>query len=418
MTGCSKVGELSEYFTKDKKVHNREADRKLYDAIQRDDIEGIDQALSEGADIDDLSSSAVDGNYTNPVAIALFEGQNRQTAKHLLEKGANPDHELLYGVTVLTYAVMNDLYDLAKYMLENGANPNARDDMNNSTAMDYAVQNIAETRNLIEMIELLFSYGAKPNAKTVAYLLTYNEENLDDVDDIAEGRDRYKVVNYLVRKMLEEDLETGLNSAFEAAITGDSKSLLKILIYDGVEDKYKDITLEYAAAFCNKEVLAYMFDHGYSYRYRASDDSTLLMIAAYGNNVETMSYLYDLGIGIEETSCYSMQLGVEDSKETALLYAVEQQSHDTTKWLLEHGAAIGGGVNIKDVNHYLAHELWMLAEQCDTQMLKLFVDQGYVISENDAQEMIRSAGGLTRRGHSNPNYDEFVSYVNSVVSKD
>jgi hypothetical protein len=268
------------------------------------------------------------------------------------------------------------------------------------------------------MIELLLSYGAKPSTKTIAYIFTYYVDNIDDADDIDLFHEQYEVANYLVKKMSELKLDTGLDLALEVAIKGDSKSLLNYLKKDKVKDKYRGLTLEFATAFCNKEVLSYMFDHGYFYHYRASDDSTLLMIAACGNNVETMSYLYELGIGIEEGNCYSMQLGIEDSKETALLYAVEQQSHDTAKWLLEHGATIGGGVNIKDVNHYLAHELWMLAEQCDTQMLKLFVDQGYVISENDAQEMMRSAEGLGRRGHSNPNYDEFVSYVNSVVSKE
>ena len=417
LSGCSKVGEFSEYFTKEKKVQNKEADRKLYDAIQRDDIEGIDQALIEGADINDLSASAVDGRYTNPVAIALFEGQNRQLAKYLLEKGADPDQEIQYGVTVLTYCTMNDLYDLAKYMLENGADPNIKDDVNNFTALDYAAQNISETRNVIEMMDLLISYGAKPSKKTVALLLT-NTDKIDETEVFSCVRERYNAANYLVRKMSEDNIDTGLDPSLEAAMKGDSKLLLQYLKKDKVKDRNKNVVLEYATAFGNKDVLSYMFDHGYDYEYRTPDLSTLLMVAAFGNNVETMSYLYELGIEVNDTNNYPMQVGIENSKQTALHNAVRQQSHDAVKWLLEHGAIIGAGVDIKDKNHYYANELWELSHNSDIELLKLFVEYGYYISENDAQAMIDTAGGLPSRGHSNPNYDEFVSYVNSVVSKD
>ena len=416
LSSCSKVREFSEYFDKEKKVQNEEADRKLYDAIQRDDIEGIDQALLEGADIDDLSPSAVDGRYTNPVAIALFEGQNRQLAKHLLEKGADPDQEIQYGVTVLTYCAMNDLYDLAKYMLDNGADPNIKDDVNNATALDYAAKSIKETKNVIEMMDLLISYGAKPSEKTVAFLLT-NIDDIDFRDEFDCMRESYKAANYLVKKMSEDNIDSGLEPSLEAAIKGDSELLLKYLKKDKVKERYKNAVLEFAAAFCNKDVLSYMFDHRYDCEYRTTDLSTLLMLAAFGNNVEIMSYLYDLGIEVNATNNYPMQIDVEDSKQTALYYAVRQQSHDAVKWLLEHGAIIGAGVNIEDKDHYCAKELLELSQNCDIEMLKIFVNLGYYISENDAEVMIRSAGGLTRRGHSNPNYDEFVSYVNSVVSK-
>lgn len=419
LNGCSSDGD------KESLIHkilwaggtepNEEADSALYKAVLDDDFNGIDQALKDGANIDGLSSGAVEGSYNNPFAIALFEARNKGTAKYLLQKGADPNAEIQYGVTVMMYGVMNDNYDLVKFMLENDADVRKKDYVNHETALDYAAWYIEDEENCIEMVDLLLKYGAKITDQTVKLAVCEGDASLAMLDEVLPN---YSSIHHVVTKAKEYGVHSGLSKALEAAIIGDSDQLIKLVKADKVKEKEKDFILCYAAGYCNSETLKCMFKHGYSMD-TTDRVHSLLMIAAMCNNVENLDYLYEQGLDMEAKTIYPVASGREEEiHETALYLAIEREAVDTSRWLVKHNALFTGGlVDIKkDEDHGKVAELSALAENCDVAMLKMLIEEGYCINQGDIKILNNGADCLLRRSHCNKEkYETFKAYVKDLA---
>lgn|GEM_PF-4309330 len=418
LSGCGSDGDKESLIHKilwaGGKEPNEEADSALYKAVLDGDFDKIDQALKDGANIDSLSSGAVSGTYNNPFAIALFEARNKGTAKYLLQKGADPNAEIQYGVTAMMYGVMNDDYDLVKFMLENGADVTIKDYVNHETALDYAAWYIDDEENCIEMVDLLLKHGAKITDKTVKLAVCQGDASLAMLDEVLPN---YTSVHYVVTKAKEYDVHSGLSKALEAAIIGDSDKLIKLVKADKVKEKEKDFVLCYAAGYCNPETLKCMFQNGYSMD-TTDKVHSLLMIAAICNNVENLNYLYEQGLDIEAKTNYPVSVGRDEPiYETALYLAIEREAVDTSRWLVRHNALFTGGlVDIKkDEDHGKVAELIALAENCDVAMIKMLIEEGYCINQSDIKILNNGANSLLRRSHCNKEkYDAFKAYLKDL----
>ncbi|MBL1147964.1 MAG: hypothetical protein HND56_04080 [Pseudomonadota bacterium] len=123
--------------------------KRLFQAVEDEDIAGIDAALKDGANINAhdgfgetlliravhkhpkilhhlLKNNAdvhvVDNFFNAPISIAVF--YNRQEAACLLlAHGSDADHVNNYGETPLIYTAKYDYPEMAKLLLKHGADP-------------------------------------------------------------------------------------------------------------------------------------------------------------------------------------------------------------------------------------------------------------------------------------------------------
>jgi hypothetical protein len=100
-----------------------QATKDLFQAAMSGNIEGIQLALKEGADI-----NAVDQSHESALSIAIFYCDDDQllmlTTAYLLDHGADPDFRGKDNTGVLFHAALRMNPELMKMLLERGANPN------------------------------------------------------------------------------------------------------------------------------------------------------------------------------------------------------------------------------------------------------------------------------------------------------
>jgi Zn-dependent protease with chaperone function len=103
----------------------------LMRAAYNDDVEQINQLISEGAD---LEAKDIEGSTALDWAVY---GYSYEAAETLLEAGANPNTSDEYGSTPLINAVFNEDTEMVKLLMKYGADPNIKDHEGMS-AIDHA----------------------------------------------------------------------------------------------------------------------------------------------------------------------------------------------------------------------------------------------------------------------------------------
>jgi ankyrin repeat protein len=97
------------------------------------DLDGIERALEQGADI-----NARDAANLTPLMIACDSQANSSTVRLLLDRGADPTLEADTGITALYNAVNGDNADLVEVLLSAGVNPDHA--LNGETVLDLAIR--------------------------------------------------------------------------------------------------------------------------------------------------------------------------------------------------------------------------------------------------------------------------------------
>ena len=125
----------------------------LFEAVYRDDLEGMKDLLAEGADV-----NAMDKDGNTPLHIVTHSG-HKEMIKLLISNGAHVNAKDEGGWTPLHFAASGGHKEIAELMLANGADVNAKD------FSDYTPLHRAAGGGHNEMIKLLISNGADVNAK-------------------------------------------------------------------------------------------------------------------------------------------------------------------------------------------------------------------------------------------------------------
>lgn len=128
-----------------KKTESRDLVNKLIDACRAGDQRGIETLLDHGADI----NAHVVGGTLTPLAAAVDVG-NSDTVQLLLNRGANPKHELIV-------AVYGENIPLVEMLVKHGADPN------HAEASNYSPLIAAVDRRNVEMTQCLIRLGADVN---------------------------------------------------------------------------------------------------------------------------------------------------------------------------------------------------------------------------------------------------------------
>jgi ankyrin repeat protein len=110
-----------------------ELNHKMIIAIRSNDFKAIDLLLNEGAAIDYKDSIGGFTLLTN----AIFY-KNIESAKYLVEKGADVNLAAKNGISPLMMAIQNKDLEFVKFLIEKGAEINARD-VDDETPLQYAI---------------------------------------------------------------------------------------------------------------------------------------------------------------------------------------------------------------------------------------------------------------------------------------
>ena len=249
-----------------------------------------------------------------PLVFAAREG-DVETAKVLLDAGADINQTTEYGWTPLLVATNNRNYKLAAMLLERGANPNIANkggwtplylatDNRNIEGGDYPVPK--PDLDHLEIIKALLEKGANPNAKI---------------------RD-----NTLTRTIftMQWFFEPGATAFVRAAQSSDV-ALMKLLLSKGADPKiptdFKDTALTAAggigwvegvtyerSAKENLEAVRLLLDLGLDPNWANKDGRTALMGAAHKGRNDVIMLLLDRGAKLETRDHGSRDTGNAASK--------------------------------------------------------------------------------------------------------
>ncbi len=184
---------------------NPEADRALVVSIREGDMEAVQQALSDGADV-----NSKDMMGDNPLHAAAMNGQ-KEIAELLIAEGAEVNAKGKPGRTPLHWAAYDNHKETVVLLIGKGADVNARE-KNGETPLHHAA-----AYGNSEISELLINKGADVNAMN-----NQNETSLDWSKQRETGK--YKGVN---GKEINEGIDKNILKKLNARKETNSTLLLK-----------------------------------------------------------------------------------------------------------------------------------------------------------------------------------------------
>jgi ankyrin repeat protein len=141
-------------------------------AAAENHVGAVRTLLDAGADL--RARSTGEGAFT-PLLFAVRSG-SLDTARLLLESGADPDDELSGGMSALVLAIANAKFAVAALLLDNGADPNAAAQgwtalhqmtwtRRPNTVLTFPVQAARDAIDSLELTRKLLAHGADPNLR-------------------------------------------------------------------------------------------------------------------------------------------------------------------------------------------------------------------------------------------------------------
>lgn len=329
-------------------------------------IADIEQKISEGHDIAQLSSSAFDA-----VSWALIEKVDNKTVKYLLTKKGNDVNKLTHdGRTYIFWAAYKGNLSMMQYLVRKGAKTDIID------SHGYSVLNFAATTGQLDtkLYDFCIENGAKiteeknhsganalllvaPFIKDIKLIDYFTSKGLDlhSKDNKGNG-----IFNYAAKKgnieLLQQLIDLGvshknLNSengnAMLFACQGTRGHTNGLEVYQFLESvgvnpnvKTKSGTTPlHSIAYRNKDLNLYKYfiSKNVDPNQTNEDGNTALMNATNGNNLSIVSYL------AKRTKVINHQ---NNDGKSALTYAISRNKSNIVDFLIKNGA----DVHITDKN--------------------------------------------------------------------
>jgi ankyrin repeat protein len=370
LSACSVIDNITE------KVTGTDADKKLLCGIEYNNIEAINEAIEEGAHINKMSGITV--GESNPIMYAFKESKTN-VEEYLIKRGADVNYaDKEKGVSLLMNMAYNCDSNLCRLLIKKGAKVNKTDNYGD-TALDYAVKTFKTEKELGPIVTMLADNGAKFTTKTLKNALKGGRP----ADNI-EGDCRYGIVRKVLKEAIRAGYKSGIESAFESAILGDSSRLNWLINHNKIKKKYKKQILFYTAAFGKPDTMKNLKNKGLWIDYVTNnDDNFLFSIAAQYGNLDMVKYLISIGEPINRLNY---------NHESALLLAVRNNQYDVAKWLIKNKASI------KPVNFdsgFIRDVLTEASLNGNIKMIKLILANGYTINKtrlNNAMNVAYNEG--------------------------
>lgn len=336
----------------------------LYYAINSENEELVRECIESGVDINQAKGGSillVQKDWLTE-AVNLGYGDSMRTIKMLLDSGADVNQKDILGFSPMMRACgadyENNYYaiDHVKLFLEYGGDINLRSKQGLSS-LDYAVQCWD-----VETVKMLIEKGGEVTRKTFEIA----KETYSDYTD-------FSMIHLIAEQMKSSKIDMGLDPMTEAALLGNSESVIQQTGEAGLNNNNREQVTAYAAAFCSPETMQALISKDIAY-----DDT--LSVAAENGNVPMMKYL--IGIG--------MDVNAEDSYEyTPLFNAVYNGRYEAAELLFSKGADIEDKTSDSysygmDLAEYAAYD-------ADVKMLDLLVKNGLYLNDKNRFTLINDA---------------------------
>lgn len=162
-------------------LYAQSANEKLFDSIKKGDAKLAGEALKEGADINLTDKS----NSRSVLMLAISFGQT-ETAKLLIEKGADLTAADSKGDTPLLIACANNRVELIKLLLAKGADPDKTNNDRHSAITKSLSKRFNETAKIImeagvpfKLTQHLFNAVARTRSEELILLLKEKSVHTD-----------------------------------------------------------------------------------------------------------------------------------------------------------------------------------------------------------------------------------------------
>lgn len=344
-------------------AQTRAIDKQFLDAVQNRDVAKINEALSQGANVN--AHETTNGHFALQYAI---NWPDASLVKLLLDKGANVNEADELGYTALIDASREggpEYTTIVKQLIERGADVHA----SNDAAIFGAVKG-AEP----EVVELLFSKGAPVNARNL-------KEDGDTVLITAASGGSVETLEMVLAagadiKATNDKGQTALMKA----VTLDHRytpaqrlPMIELLLQKGanINDRDKNgftpllhsvvqFMSEAGGVISHPEVVKLLLDRGADVHTKNNDGNTALLLTAgvWHGPIEIPRLLLEKGVDLNGQNMKGV---------SALMIAAQKGKLDVVQLLIERGA----NLNLKDAEDSTAMDYAVSEGQSDVAKLLL-----------------------------------------------
>ena len=289
------------------------------------------QDLVEHLTVNDPKQVHATGGHCNTPFVAALATGHFQTAKFLVDNGADPNVRGYYNTTPLLSAAFNGDLETVQVLLKCKADMNARND-NGENALHNASHGYSENigPSLSKVALLLLKHGANVTARM------NKDKGHSTPLHIAARYGRIEVAHVLLQhgaNVGTKDRDGG--TALHRAAQYGKFEVVRVLLQHGADVGTKDrdgrTALHQAVQYREVEVGRVLLQHGPDVGTEDRDDRTALRQAEY-RKVEVVHVLLQHGADV----------GAKDRDDrTALHQAVKYGEVEVVRMLLQHGADVG-----------------------------------------------------------------------------
>lgn len=361
-TSCAALGNLL--------MSSRGVDLKLYEGIILGNLEMINEALEDGANINKITGRLPSDSI--PIWIAVKHATSDRILKYLINRGADVNIPKENGTSLLGYWANNTDVHFCEFLLKHGAKANYEHDR--YTALEYVLdfngRATGVEKNVDKIVTMLLENGAKIRPESL-------EAALNGINE-KDSKIMYLIKKRILKGLLQEGHKSGLDPALEAALLGDSPKLDALIKADKMQKSDEEQILFSTAAFGSVGTMKLLKDRGIDIGFRDKYNYTPLIVASNYGNLEMVKYLVNEGMDIK------IRTTDAGSYKSALNFAVENDQYDSAKYLIEMGADI----NPFALDVGLVDVLDAAAKNGNLKIIKLILDNGYPLNNEKINTII------------------------------
>ena len=302
-----------------------EVNNALHMATLNNDIEGVVEALKNGAEVNtpihsvsnDLNYNtnphSADGYFMTPLMFAI-EMENIDMVRAVLK--FNPDVNLTTedGDNALSYAIRDDRIDILDILLNAGANPNVNRGFEKVSISPIVY---ASLNGSTEMVKMLIEHGADPNERDLS------SESGNTALMVATNAQTAQILLQAGANVGAQD--TSEKTVLLRRIHSMDIELLELLLSCGadpnVPDKDGNTALMEAAVHGNTKVIDLLLRFGADVHARNRRGDTAFLLATGSLHHEDILALYNAGADTNDVNSHT--------GETAILRAINQWNPKT-----------------------------------------------------------------------------------------
>jgi ankyrin repeat protein len=338
----------------------KEYDYKLYNSIVDGNLEGVKEALKDGANINKIEG--VSSEKSNPTTFA-FNSHKDKIAEYLIEHGADTNYTDSSGLSLLMFSAWNTEASFCELLIKHGAKTD-KQNKNGYTAIEYVLDHSGRgtsENNIDNMITMLLKHGAKIRPITLKAAMWGN--NSDD-------NDKYKIVKRILGGLIKSGNKSGLNAIVEAAILGNSTKVDELIKDKEMSKDDEQQILFYTAAFGKVETMKLLKNKDVDLKKRDKRNNTSLIVASRYGNLEMVKYLMDNGLNIEAKNY---------DNDTALIEAASNNYYDEVEALIKKGSKLDEDV------------LYGAVQNGNIDMMKLIIANGFKLNDDNKESAFETA---------------------------